>query len=277
MVHGEAMRFLILLLAILPIGLQGSPYRAVFITDADVASLGAGRSSLPRRHLAAAVAAAGRADAKAVVLKFFIDRPSENPADDNALAAAINDSKVPVILQANVESSESVAIPLPARLHRPDLPAAGDFVKGNAGWIPRPMFMEGASAVGFIDGLNPAPIVEAYQGRTVPSLFLVALEVALGKASVTHDTVTFGSQRLPMKGGKISLPSPRRDDLRPISLSELLEGSLDYRLKGAVIILGYDGQNMDTAPTPIGRIKKHRLFFYELELAYASFTRAPVE
>jgi len=38
------------------------------------------------------------------------------------------------------------------------------------------------------------------------------------------------------------------------------------------VIIGYDGREMHTFPTPIGPIKANRLFFYELELAYAAFS-----
>ena len=267
------MKILILLLAFIPFGLRGSPFQAVLINDADVAEFG-GRFPLPRRQLAAAVAAASRAEARAVVLKFFIDRPADDPDDDAALALAIKQAKRSVVLQANVEPTEGAASRLPERFLRKDLPQSGDFIKGNKSWLPLAIFTDGATAIGFIDGLNPAPLVESYQGHTVPSLLLVALELALGKASFEPGRVTLGTKSLPLSGGKISLPYPRHDDLKPISLSALLAGRANRQLKDAVVIIGYDGKYMDTFPTPIGGIKKHRLFFYELELAYAAFSGA---
>ncbi len=206
------------------------------------------------------------------MLKFFLDQPAVNPADDKALADAIRLSKIPVVLQANLESTEGGAVRLPARLHREDLPKSGDFIGGNKGWLPLPIFIDGAATVGFIDDLNPAPILEIYQGRTVPSLYLAALELVLGKASFTPGTMTLGARTLPLKGGKLSLPYPMRDDLTAPSLSELLAGNAGQQLKDAVVIIGYDGTHMDALPTPIGRIKKHRMFFYELQLAHAAFS-----
>ncbi len=265
------MKILLLLLILVPIGLCGSPFQVVLINDADVAQFGP-RFPLPRKQLAAAVAAASRAEARAVILKFFIDQPAGNPDDDAALAQAIKQAKRPIVLQANLESRGGIPRQLPERFIRKDLPQTGNFIGGSKGWLPLAIFTDEATAIGFIDGLNPAPLLESYQGHTVPSLFLVALELALGKASFEPGCVTLGTKTIPLSDGKISLPYPQHDDLKPISFSDLLAGKADRQLRDAVVIIGYDGKDMDTFPTPIGRIKKHRLFFYELELAYAAFS-----
>jgi CHASE2 domain-containing sensor protein len=268
------MKILLLILILVPFGLRGSPFQVVLISDADVEQFG-GRFPLPRRQLAAAIAAASRAEARAIILKFFIDQPANNPDDDAALAQAIKQAKRPIVLQANVGSTEGVSRRIPERFIRKDLPQTGDFIRGSKGWLPLALFTDQAAAIGFIDGLNPAPLLESYQGHTVPSLFLVALELALGNASFEPGRVTLGTKTIPLSGGKIPLPYPQHDDLKPISLSDLLAGKVDRQLKDTVVIIGYDGKYMDTFPTPIGRIKKHRLFFYELELAYAAFSGGP--
>lgn len=49
------------------------------------------------------------------------------------------------------------------------------------------------------------------------------------------------------------------------SLVGLLNGKMESgRLKDRVVILGYDGAKIHTVPTPLGRIRAHRLFYYGL-------------
>jgi hypothetical protein len=116
-------------------------------------------------------------------------------------------------------------------------------------------------------------MIEVYRGRPMPSLFLVSLELALGKASWTPTGITLNGTTLPMSKGQIAMPFPSKDEIKSLSLSALLDGKTGQDLKDAIVIIGYDGREMHTFPTPIGPIKAHRLFFYELELAYAAFSR----
>ncbi len=266
-----SMKRILLLLLALPLCLQGSPFRAVFVTDDDVAKLGG--YPIPRRHFAAALHAAKRAGAQAVILKFFMITPGEIVADDKALAEAIKNCGLPVVLQARIDESEKNSHPLAERFVRHDLPSLVGTISGNNGWLPLPILAEGAYSVAFIDGLNPVPIVETYRGRPMPSLFLVALELALGKASWKMNQIALAGTTLPLRGGKMAVAYPSKDALKSISLSTLLDGKAGDELKNAIVIIGYDGREMHTFPTPIGSIKAHRLFFYELELAYAAFSK----
>ena len=265
------MKHILLILLTLPLVLQGSPFRAVFVTDDDVAKLGG--FPIPRRHYAEALYAAKRAGAQAVVFKFFMDLPSKVVADDVALAEAIKNCGLPVVLQAGIDDSEKKSNPLSERFIRHDLPLPLGAISGDRGWLPLPILADGAHSVAFIDALNPVPLVEIYRGRPMPSLFLVALELALGKASWTPESITLNGTTLPMRNGQVVVPFPPKDELQSLSLSELLDGKTGKKLKGAIVIIGYDGQEMHTFPTAIGPIKAHRLFFYELELAYAAFSK----
>jgi CHASE2 domain-containing sensor protein len=264
------MNRLLLILLTLPLVLQGSPFRAVFVTDDDVAKLGG--YPIPRRHYAEALHAAKQAGAQAVILKFFMDLPGKVVADDAALAEAIKNCGLPVVLQARIDDSEKSSNPLPERFLRKDLPIPPGAINGNNGWLPLPTLADGAYSVAFIDSLNPVPMVEVYRGHPMPSLFLVTLELALGKASWTPGSITLNGTTLPMHDGQIAVPFPSRDEFKSLSLSALLDGRGDNDLKGAIVIIGYDGREMHTFPTPIGPIKANRLFFYELELAYAAFS-----
>lgn len=265
------MKLLLLIFLALAPCLQGSPFQAVFVTDEDAAKLGG--FPLPRRHLAEALYAAKRAGAQAVILKFFLDTPGKIPKDDAALVEAIKHCGLKVVLQARLDETENKSNPLAAKFIRSDLPSLDGTFNGNNGWLPLPIIADGAYAVAFIDGLNPVPVVEMYRGHPMPSLFLVALELALGKASWTPTTMTLNGVTLPMRGGKIDMPHPTKDVFHSFSLSALLDGKTEGALKGAIVVIGYDGRNMHTFPTPIGAVKAHRLFFYELELAYSAFSK----
>lgn len=262
--------FLLILLALQPC-LRGSPFQAVFVTDDDAAKLGG--FPLPRRRYAEALYAAKRAGAQAVILKFFMDQPSRNPADDAALAEAIKNCGIKVVLQARLEGTEKKSNPLAGRFIRSDLPSLDGTFNGCSGWLPLPVFADGAYAVAFVDGLNPVPVIEMYRGHPMPSLFLVALELALGKTTWTPTAMTLNSVTLPMRGGKIEMALPPKDVFPSFSLSALLDGKTENALKGAIVIIGYDGREMHTFPTPIGSVKAHRLFFYELDLAYSAFSK----
>ena len=176
------------------------------------------------------------------------------------------------MLQARIDDTEAHPNPLPERFTREDLvlPAEGGF-RGRSGWLPLPAFAAGAQAVGFIDALNPAPIVVSYQGKTAPSLYFVTLELLLGgKVTVRpSDQIEFAGQRLKLDAMQcVTLPYPARDVLSYVPLLEVLRGGQQSRLKDKVVVLAYDGVQMHTFPTPLGPIKAHRLFNYELSVLY---------
>lgn len=266
------MKLLLVILLTLQPCLEASPFRAVFATDEDTATLGG--YPLPRRRYAEALYAAKRAGAQAVIIKFFIDQPGKVPADDATLVDAIKNCGLKVVLQARLDETEKNSNPLAERFLRNDLPSLKGMFQGNSGWLPLPIFADGAYAVAFIDGLNPVPVVEAYRSKPMPSLFLVALELALGKATWTPTSMTLNGVTLPVRNGQIKMPYPSSDVFNSFSLSSLLDGKTGNALKGAIVVLGYDGREMHTFPTPIGKIKAHRLFCYELDFAYAAFSKS---
>ncbi len=245
-----------------------SPFIAVFINDEDVQALG-GNFPLPRRRLADAIRAADRAEARGLVLKFFIDLPAKDLRDDAALKDALAESSMPVVLQANLEPSGDPVV-LADRFFRPDLPFDRAVPNRNRGWLPLPALAEHATAVGFIDSLRPVYLREAYQGRAVPSLFLITLELALGPASVQDGGVRFAGTPGSLELGPIAGAAEFVDDLQPLTLRSLLDGSAAEKVRGKVVVLGYDGAKMHALPTPSGEIKAHRLFFYQLEYLFRS-------
>jgi hypothetical protein len=258
----------ILVAMLLTCGVQGSPFRAVFKNDADVTALG----PLSRPQIAAVLQAVERAGAKAVVVKFFLDEPRD-PAGDATLAKALQACGVPVILQANVNGDTPKPNLLPVALRRANLPKISGLISGMKGWLPLPEFAEPAHGIGFIDQLNPMPILERYQGETVPSLFLLALEQAHGTSHCTATEVAFGALKLVMKNGAVPVAYPTRDDMAPISFADALSGKAANEFCGQIVVIGVDDKSMHTFPTPIGPVKAHRLFMYSLDAAHAALVK----
>lgn len=211
---------------------------------------------------------------KAVILKFFLDRP-KSAEGDRALAEAMG--KIPVVLQARIEEREIRANPLPDRFYWKEADVA-PALSGNSGWIPLPLFSEHAACIGFIDSIDPAPAYERYRGRTVRSLFTCSLELfadAPGRAGLSGSQLAIGNRQWQLTGeGNYRFTWPEGGgEIHAISFIDLLRGSVPAEaLKGAVVLLGYDGRKMHLVDSPMGRVKAHRLFCHALSSILAAST-----
>lgn len=250
------------------LSLWADPYRAVFRADLDDAELG----PLNRPQIASVVRAVDRAGPKAIVLKFFIVE-ARDPKGDAELIEAVRACRAPVILQADLDDGEKRPNAYPERFHRSDLPSIETAFNGKNGSLPLPALAAVGCEIGFIDGLSPLPIVERYRGRMVPSLYLVVLEQAFGRARVTKDAVRFGGARLSLSGGCVELPDPRLESFTSFSYSAALAGKADGPLKDAIAIIGVDDKSMHSFPTSNGPVKAHRLFVHLLQAAHAEIER----
>lgn len=240
---------------------------AVVFADANTTARH-GALPLPRTLLARALHAAADAGARGVVLKFFLDQPRTTDGDQ-ALATAMR--RLPVVLQARLAGAEAAAPPLPQRFVLDGaLPPVA--VGGEQGWLPLPAFADAAHAVCFVDfASSPVPLVEAYQGRPVPSLLLCAMALASGRAaSLPQAGLQLGGQPLPVDGRQqVALSLADRSPLAVWSLDALAEGRVPAAaLHGKVIVLGYDGPDAPLIATAAGPMGPHRLFTLLLRDAY---------
>src|ERR1700741_1748893 len=89
------------------------PFAAVFVDDATEQALGP--FPYDRGLYAQAIESLRQAGAKAVVIKYFLDQAKPGDGDDQ-LAAEMK--KIPVLLQARLDNSESHPNPLPLTLDR---------------------------------------------------------------------------------------------------------------------------------------------------------------
>ena len=119
-----------------------------------------GRFPYDRARLAQGVAAAGKARAKGVILKFFLDRAKSKEGD---LALIEEMKKIPTFIQARLAPEEVDPQPLNSRF------VLGSFFSGDqrplltaeSGWIPRQEFQKVAAGVGFVD----APADQGMRGQ----------------------------------------------------------------------------------------------------------------
>jgi len=242
-------------------------FAVVFIDAATEAKLGA--FPLNRSFLAGAVRKAGELGAKGVVIKFFLDQPREE-SGDQALAMAM--TNLPVILQARIDDTEAHPNPLPDRFTWPEVKVPTE-ISGVSGWIPLPAFSARARDVGFVDFSSPrVPLLETYQSRTVKSLVVCCIELAKGKPAVLtpNRRLNFGVDGLRLDGTNcLTAAYPLKDDLPYLPFHQFLAGEIPAsRIKGKVVIIGYDGPGIHSEPTPIGSIRAHRFFVYILQNMY---------
>jgi CHASE2 domain-containing sensor protein len=227
-----------------------------------------------RSVYARAIHRANEAHARAVILKFFFDLP-KSAEGDKALSDEMRRSKV--LIEACIKPDEEHSNELPERFYFPDLADVADVPSGRTGWIPLAAFSQAASGVGFVDynSLDHVPLVERYNGRTVKSLALCCLELAMdGTAKLAPgDRVRIGDRWAKLNDrAEIAVTFPKSDHVDYISFNDLLRGSVPAEaLRDRVVIIGYDGETSPIADTPAGKMKIHRAFYLGLKAAYDQF------
>lgn len=250
------------------------PFVLVMI-DADDEKL-LGGFPVDRALVARAIASADRLGARAVVLKFFYDQPS-NPSSDALLAESI--AAVPTLLQARIDETERHPNAMPQSFYRDGaVDNLSALIGGHAGWLPLPQFSHAAAGVGFVDSIDTGkvPAYESYQGHVVPSLTLATLEMALGSTSRIEDrTLHIGAVSMALdETFSFEIDIPSGDELEYLRFSGLVEGQLQANaLRDKVVIIGYDGEKMPAVRTGQGNIRAHRLFYYGLVSAWRSLTQ----
>jgi hypothetical protein len=247
-----------------------APFAVVFIDAKTEGALGA--FPYDRAVYAKGMETLARAEARGAVLKFFIDQPK--PGDgDAALAAAMG--KVKVIVQAKIDDSEKTPNDLPARfaLKVAEGPAAeaASPITGTSGWLPIPKVAEAAHDLGFLDStesLELVPVAVRYRGQYVKSLYTAALEMASGEAAkvVAGRSITFGGKTIATdKRCMAKVAWPAADGLVAYSFIDLINAKVPAEaLKDRVVNVGYDGAKMATNETPVGKVRGHRVFCYQL-------------
>ncbi|MBC8108724.1 MAG: CHASE2 domain-containing protein [Anaerolineae bacterium] len=240
-----------------------------------------GEFPFDRAILAKAVDQAAAMKARAVVLNFYLDKP-KSEAGDRALAASMR--KIPVVLPACIPGEAEKAgepNPLPIRFQ------IMRFAKGQAkaiggknAWIPIPDFAEPAADIGFSDGtgsIEKIPIVEAYRGAYVKSLWTICMELAFNdgalitpgrEMSINDKSLELDEQSI------VTIEFPKADRVETISFIDFVNGKTpDAAIKDKVLIIGADTAKMPTVDTPIGKLGMHRTMNLQLLALHAHFTQ----
>ena len=235
-------------------------FAVVMVDDATEKKLGA--FPYDRAEYAKAVDACARLHAKAVVLKFFLDRP-RSAAGDAALAAAMKN--IPVLLQARLEATEGTPQELPARFRYAGGGQPAAAVGGQLGWIPLPLLLDSAAGVGFVDfDRAEIPLIEEYRHAPFKSLVLGCLELATGEPAhaTGNGRIELGAQFMAVDGQNVhhAVLEPM-EDLKIISFASLLEDRVaPDAIAGRVVIIGWDSAQTPALAAPRGPMKLHRFF-----------------
>jgi len=234
--------------------------------------------SLPfnRAVMATVVERLTAAKAKGIVIKFFYDLPSTEKNDQSLEQSICNST---VVLQASLNDTEGTTKGLESKFLVDGVSTEGfptNFV-GDKALIPLDRFRRCANAVGFVDTYTDEfPLLEVYKGKAVKSLQLVALEMASNqKAEIEADgMVKMGAARLDLMQ---PIDFPKKNSLSYIPLHEVMSDTSkawQAKMKGAVVIIGYDGKNIQSVQSPLGPLGGHRFFITELMSLVKAFEKA---
>lgn len=244
-----------------------SPFVAVFIDAATEAKLG--KFPIDRTYYAKAADILKEAQAKGLVLKYFFDLPRKG---DDELALAMKG--LPTILQARIDNEEPSSKTLAAKFFRVTTGKQTNLISGKRGWIPISALQQDAQGVGFVDTRQGQPlsypVFESYQGKTVPSLVLLSVEMALNEKATAElgQSLKF-SQRTLALTAQSELTITAKSTMKIYSFNELIEKSIPTaELKDKIVILGYSGSKAQTFQTALGPIGAHELFLSAVEDLY---------
>ena len=116
------------------------------------------------------------------------------------------------------------------------------------------------------------PIIEQYQGAAVKSLYLCAVELALGQTAEVFPgkKLVIGKQEVALtEESEISVTLPAKDELDYTPFHDVVDGKVKLKcFENKVVILGYDGTKIHSINTSSGKIKAHRFFCYGLASLY---------
>lgn len=262
--------FIIVMLASSKMAYAAARNNVVFVVIDDKSTPTLGPMPIARRVYSDIIRAAARAQAKAVVLKFFFD--TSRPGD---VEFALAMTSIPVYLQARLNDETDGTLAIDPRLARPrliDREALEPLVLRNIEG-PIRMLSDAATGIGFVDLRVDGQfdriesIGELKGGLTLTSLALITAELAMGKTSVVeHHRLLLGaaSFALDRKGRVVCdyLRGPAPDTLSVIDV--LQSESPNAALRNKVVVVGYsrsDGPSLKFGPLTM---PVHEVFFRQV-------------
>ncbi len=217
------------------------------------------------------------AQAKTIVLKFFIDTPT-NEKSDMLMEEAIKSARV--ILQASVNSDPPASSEIDERFKfEGTLKNVTPRISGKEGWLPLRRFQQYAAKVCFVDtqDVTVVPLVEALNGQAYKSLYTCILEEAIGARldSMGPDFAYFGDWKIPVtaQGGvKVKLTDLHFPQRIPAETILLSANSLKD-IQGKIAIVTYSGAKSPTIRIGGETIKVHQAFLAGLREIFSMIER----
>jgi hypothetical protein len=247
---------------------NNSIFKVIFIDKKTEDKLG--KISYDRKIYADAIKILKNAKAKAIVIKYFFITP-KNESGDNLLAQEIKD--IPVFLEASVNNEEKNPNIISENfVYKKINENTNNIISGDYGFIPLPIFSKNCFDIGFVDvttkNYDQIPLIEKFKGKIYKTLWFSILNYIFNNNSEIKNSEYIkinGKTVLLNKYNEIKVDLPEKDNIDYISFVDLIENNFDKKqIENKIIILGYDGDNISSIDTKIGKIKMHRYFYYTL-------------
>lgn len=241
--------FSVLIITRAPIVQDGSSqgFALIFFDDKTDQMLGSFPSG--RKPLSSIIKKLNKLKARAIVFKFLLDEPS-NPNDDGEFRDSIEQSKIPIVLEASFECPSRFENPFPEASRMTVIAANRANVTSivSGGSVPLEAFSAAASKVGFGDIMSTDKILVGgmYRGQWVKSLITCSLECRYGNAAIVQpgSFAKWGDERQVKlnENSEIGVTLPKHTVAGGRNVADLLDDRISEReLRDRVVIVGYRG------------------------------------
>lgn len=222
-------------------------------------------SSGPNRAIFSAVIDKLRdAGAKAIVLKYFLDTPT-NEKNDSLLETSLKSSRV--LLQATINDAPPVSKTLNSKFEfSGTIRDVKPRVSGLEGWLPLERYQQYAAQVCFVDvpDLHAIPLLEIFNGKAVKSLYACILEEVLGHKLdfVGPDYASFGEARVPVnRYGEVPVTLSDLGFPKYISVASLIKSNHHGdSLRNKIVVISYSGARSPTVEVDGKPVIVHQVF-----------------
>jgi CHASE2 domain-containing sensor protein len=202
-------------------------------------------------------------NAKAVVMKFFYDLPKD---EDKILSSSLK--KVPTFLQACINEVEPSDNKLDVKFTIKLDQNYKNLITGKKGWMPVSELANNAYDIGFVDirDINNIPIIEKYDNKYVKSLYFSILQFIFPNLRLENNSLVNNNKKILLNQySEMHINYPKEDNLDYISLCDVLNNKIDKaKIENKIVIIGFDGNDLDSFDISTGKVRKHRVFIYGL-------------
>jgi len=205
----------------------------------------------------------------AIVFKYFLDQKKDGPGDQ-LFARSLKGMEV--FFQARIDNTEKKPNSMDVNYSITLDKVPQKLLSGTSGWLPLPDFAQGAKGIGFVDVRNADyfPMYESYQKRVYKSLILSILSYIFPDLQMSGSYLKRNGRSVVLNEyGEAKVQYPSSDNLEYVSYCDVVNETIAKdKLAGKIVLIGYDGPNIDMFTTPLGEITGHKAYFYGLISLY---------